>query len=114
MEAWREARQGVDGGKAWMEARHGGRQGVDGGKVWMEARHGKRQGMEGDKAWRETRYGERGGKAGREARRARQGNIGAAGCARRGKATSTEAGKEWYDDSSQAEAKAIFMAINAF
>ena len=48
--------------------------------------------MEGGKAWREASQLD----------------------ARRGKATSTEAGKEWYDDSSQVEAKAIFMAINAF
>ena len=125
MEAWREARhggrQGVDGGKAWMEARRGGRQGMEGGKAWMEARCGWRQGMERGKAWRETRHGGRQGMERGEARLA--GRPGERGKAIRCqldardeaiKATSTEAGKEWYDDSSQAEAKAIFMAINAF
>ena len=91
-----------------MEARCGWRQGVDGGKAWKEARHGGRQGMEGDQAWREARQGWQGGKV--SAARQYRCQLDA----RRGKATSTEAGKEWYDDSSQVEAKAIFMAINAF
>ena len=53
---------GMEGGKAWREARRVWRQGVDGGKAWKEARHGGRQGMEGDKAWREGRQGWQGGK----------------------------------------------------